>query len=119
MFFQSLNCYNKVSEIYFLYNFEHVLMYIMCKCHVLLLSIHLIFLNCRLLQKLSLKSSKVLQVSCMIYFYHQVGFEHVFKQAQLKYTLLFTHHSPRWQPRGHLCYISYHSFVVLSYDYCY
>ena len=42
------NCYNKLQEISFTYNFDHVLLYIMWKCHafinVLLLSIDLTFL---------------------------------------------------------------------------
>ena len=29
----SKNCYNKLNELSFTYNLDHVLMYIMCKCH--------------------------------------------------------------------------------------
>ena len=34
IFFKSLNLYNKVNEISITYNYDHVLIYIMCKFHV-------------------------------------------------------------------------------------
>ena len=80
MFIILFNCYNKINEISFTYNLDHILMYIMCKFHAstifhwVFFSRESAFQNADFCPRFPLKTAQVLHMGYMIYFYYQFGF---------------------------------------------
>ena len=100
--------YQTLNEISSTNNFNHIITYTLCKCHVYI-TFHLFnFDSGSPISKIPIFGTIwpwKPQMSCMSYSYNfiTVGFKHVLKHTQLIQIFLFTQQSPIWQPPGQLC----------------